>query len=232
MTGTAGRFSMTNISWLESSLRILKAFAENGGRRFLFAGSSAEYGGDGMSDPPPGFGGFKESGPTKPVCLYGDCKNAFGALASRLLSNLGREYAHARIFPVYGPGFTDVSSIYSAAVAFMNGEQFVCKAPNNLWDFVFVKDAVSRLSALAGNDFRGVVNITGGAPVKMRGMFSMIAKEAGKEHLLSFENLEKPGNVLFGDAALMNEVFHNPKLTPLELGIRETVNSLFVTGAS
>jgi nucleoside-diphosphate-sugar epimerase len=223
MTGAADRFSMTNISWLEASLRILKSFVENGGRRFLFAGSSSEYGGDGISAPPPDFGGFKESGAAKPVCLYGDCKNAFGVPASRLLAKIGCEYTHARIFPVYGPGEESLHAIPSAAAAFMNGEPFVCKAPNNLWDFVFIKDAVSRLSALAGNDFRGTVNITSGAPVRMRDMFSMIEKETGRKGLLRFENLEKEGKVLFGDAALMNEVFHNPKFTPLEQGIRETI---------
>jgi nucleoside-diphosphate-sugar epimerase len=230
MTGAADRFSMTNISWLETSLRILKTFTENGGRRFLFAGSSAEYGGDGISAPPPGFRGFKESGAAEPVCLYGDCKKAFGVLASRLLAKLGREYAHARIFPVYGPGFTEVSSIYAATSAFMNGEPFVCKAPNNLWDFVFIKYAVSCLSALVGNDFRGTVNITGGAPARMRDMFSMIERATGREGLLRFEKAERTGKVLFGNPALMNEVFHNPKRTPIERGIHETVNSYSFIG--
>jgi hypothetical protein len=54
-------------------------------------------------------------------------------------------------------------------------------------------------------------------------MFSMIERATGREDLLRFENAEHTGKVLFGDPALMNEVFHNPKRTPIERGIHETI---------
>ena len=35
--------SPLNLQWLEASIRILRLFVKNGGKKFLFAGSSSEY---------------------------------------------------------------------------------------------------------------------------------------------------------------------------------------------
>ena len=225
MTRASERFNADNILWLQVSLQILRAFVKNNGQRFIFAGSSAEYGGNGVRAADNSFRGFRETDSLQPDCLYGECKHAFGNIAQSLLTHMGKEYVHARIFPVYGPGeFALHSAPAAAAASFLRGDGFVCQAPNNLWDFVYIDDAATNLVSLLINDFCGVVNIASGQAVRVGEMFRLIADAAGRPGLLRLENTDKPGKALYGNTDRMNAVFNSPQITPIQQGIINAVN--------
>jgi nucleoside-diphosphate-sugar epimerase len=224
MTAASDRFNLDNISWLRVSLQILHAFAASGGQRFVFAGSSSEYGGDGVCAAEDTFHGFGESAAAHPNCLYGECKLAFGCIAARILRHIGKEYAHARIFPVYGPGeFSQYALTAAAAAAILGGAEFVGRAPNNLWDFVYIDDAAADLTRLLLSNFCGVVNIASGSPIRVGKLLRLLAAAAGRSDLLRLENLDQPGRILYGNTELMNKVLDNPKRTLMEQGIKNAV---------
>lgn len=86
-----------NIRWLEISLHLCRLFLRHNGKRFLFAGTSSEYG--------TGFFGYAESKQNQPrFSLYGSCKLSLEQTAGTLFKHHGVEFASARYFTVYGPG--------------------------------------------------------------------------------------------------------------------------------
>jgi nucleoside-diphosphate-sugar epimerase len=199
----------------------LQAFAENNGRRFLFAGSGSEYG-NGYSIGEKA-GGCIEGISDAPADLYGTCKYAFGSIAKQVAADMGFEYVHPRIFSLYGPGESNLHGAAAAAAeAFLSLQSFECKAPNNVWDYVYIDDAAHMLAELAAGTFAGVVNISG-TQIRMGDLFSLIAEAAGRPDLLIIENAEKAGSAHVGNKDRMNDVFGNPRPTPVEQGVKAAV---------
>jgi nucleoside-diphosphate-sugar epimerase len=221
MTGKADRFALTNLDWLGISLRLLRAFAENRDcKRLVFAGSSAEYGSGGSDDLHKR--NAEEQAPA-PDDLYGNCKAAFGAVAAQACTGIGKEYAHPRLFSVYGAGELSQHGAAAAAKSAAAGLPFVVKAPHNVWDYVYIEDAARRIAELALGNFCGVVNICGTA-VTMREFFTRIYLAAGREDLLSFENLDAPGKSLVGSSEKMRDVFGKTVETSIADGTKASVD--------
>ena len=86
---TPGKFwtSPDNLSWCAASLGLLRAFADNGGRRVVVAGSCAEYdwSGDAVLS--------EANTPLVPATLYGVAKDAFRRVAVRAAPDLGLSLA-------------------------------------------------------------------------------------------------------------------------------------------
>jgi nucleoside-diphosphate-sugar epimerase len=190
----------------------------------MFAGSSAEYGGEGIEHGNAGSRGLKESCTVYPTCLYGVSKNVFGQVAKQILGDNDMDYLHIRIFPVYGPGEeSQHAAPAAAAAAFLSGEKFVCKSPNNLWDFTYIDDVAKDIADLSKSDFIGTVNIASGVATKTADMFRLIARAAHREELLYIENAEAPIRSLVGDISLLEQVLGKRERMPIETGVREMV---------
>jgi nucleoside-diphosphate-sugar epimerase len=218
--------SSVNADWLSVSLNLMKAFAENKGRRFVFAGSSSEYGSEGVLPSTIGFSGFKESDTPRPSCLFGECKNAFGGIASKYLKGMGIEYAHARVFQVYGPGELSSHIVANAAISLIKGETYTCLTPNNLWDFVYIDDLASDLHDLICSDYTGFLNISGGSPIRIADMLHLVGAGIGREDLLVFENKNKPCFASYANVERMNKVLATPKRTVTRVGVNKTIEWL------
>ena len=206
--------SEQNLCWLEASLSLLRAFQ---GERFLFAGSSAEYGSGDRC---------REEGPFAPDSLYGECKLAFDRTASSYCRSHGKAFVCARFFSVYGPGDVRPGRALPTAIrSFLAGEEFVCKGPNNVWDYVYTDDAARAVRRILESDFAGPVNIASSAPVSMRTVFTTLASVMGAEALLRFTNEDRPGQLLTGDNRTLCRVLGFSGFTPLEDGLKRAVAS-------
>ena len=87
-----------NTEWLKASLHLAERFGENGGQRFVFAGTCAEY--DWAARPP-----FSEyETPLSPHTAYGKAKRAFGIELEKLAAKLDFSFASGRIFFPFGMG--------------------------------------------------------------------------------------------------------------------------------
>lgn len=208
--------SPDNICWLETGLQLLSLFKEHGGRRFVFAGSSAEYGYENSI--------CKEDEQGNPSDLYGVCKAAFTAVAAKFCADNGMEFVSARIFSVYGAGETHLLHAVPVAIdALMRGNVFVCKSPNNIWDYIYIDDAAAATVMLLESDFCGIINIASGVGSTMREVFTTIAEQLGKESLLSFENEDLPGLMLVADTAVLNEIIGFSCNYDLHEGLKQTI---------
>jgi nucleoside-diphosphate-sugar epimerase len=189
--------SESNIIWLEESLFLLRTFIESNGRYFAFAGSSSEYG---------FFKGFSEEKQQSEVSLYGQCKNSFHSAAMRLCEQNKIDYVNLRIFPTIGVGVRPVSSIVMAVAAFSNGEQFICKSPYNIWDFVTIDDVTKAICEVINKKYSGIVNIGSGIPRVMGDVFKTIAKKMNADHLLTLDSGNTNSDILVANTNVLNNV--------------------------
>lgn len=135
---------------LEASEDMLALAAEFGAKRFLFAGSQAEYGvtlervrrGE-FPD-----GAYDETTPCRPISEYGRAKLAFSERGREIAVRLGADYRHLRIFSVYGPGDHETSLVASAVRAARTGETATFSLCAQQWNFLALADAVRALRLL------------------------------------------------------------------------------------
>ena len=92
-----GKFwsSPLNLNWVQASLDLLQQFEIHGGKRFVGAGTCAEYDWS--------HGICSEETPCNPATLYGTCKAALHQIASAYCKQVNISFAWGRIFHLYGP---------------------------------------------------------------------------------------------------------------------------------
>lgn len=210
--------AQSNLIWLEESLFMLRAFIASGGRYFAFSGSSAEYG---------RFTGFAEGGTAVALSLYGQCKRSFHEAAMRVSQTGIVSYVNLRFFPILGRGVRkNIAAAAKAAAAFEAREKFVCKAPNNIWDFIAVDDAARAAYAVIKQGCTGVVNIGRGKPLMMGEVFKIIAKKMSCEELLVLEDTDVRSEILVADIGVLNCVVGYRCLVGLDKMLDETIASV------
>jgi len=155
-----------NVDWVAATLALARAFAENGGQRFVGAGSGAEYArSDEDCD--------ERTTPLEPATLYGTCKLAahrvVGAFARGRFSS-----AWGRIFHLYGP-HEDRSRLVPAVIrALLEQRDAECTAGTQVRDFMHVQDVAAAFVALLDSDVEGAVNIASGRPARLADVIANI----------------------------------------------------------
>jgi nucleoside-diphosphate-sugar epimerase len=176
-----GRFwdAPENLDWTGASLLLLRAFAEAGGRRAVFAGSCAEYqwGGQPLDE---------VLTPCTPATLYGVAKNASRQIAEAYAATTGLSLAWGRVFFLYGPGEKPGRLVSAAIAALSAGQAFPTTEGTQRRDFLHVADVAGGFAALVDSDVRGAVNVASGAAVPIRSVLLTIAELVGGAHLLNF----------------------------------------------
>ena len=104
----------------------------------------------------------------------------------------------------------------------IKGNKFVCKYPNNLWNFVYVNDCAEATVRLLEGDCRGAYNIASEKLISMREVFSMIADILDRKELLIIdENPEQ--KILSADISRLWRDTGYKCDTAFEQGIRKTI---------
>jgi nucleoside-diphosphate-sugar epimerase len=206
----------SNLEWLTASLDILHLFAQNGGKKMLFAGSSAEY--------ELHCGGMAEEEGGRSRTLYGASKLAFANVSMLYGRQVDLQVVIARYFAVYGehdarPG----RAMPTAFRRFLCGKQVVCNSPCAIRDYIYALDAAQATVALLDSNFTGIVNIASGEPRTMREVFTTIAEEMGCLELLSFDENTATKDVLVADTSKLNNEIGFKCKTDFRGGIRRCI---------
>ncbi len=136
------------------ALDALEAAAAVHCKRFLFCGSQAEYGVRNTT--------MCETDELHPLSEYGKAKAKVGQLASARAKELGISYIHTRVFSVYGPGDHPWSLVASAIRTFQGGGVMELGACTQLWNYLYITDAIrALLLLLTGDAPAGVYNVAG-----------------------------------------------------------------------
>ena len=205
-----------NIRWLEASLRLLNLFCKYNGQRFLFAGSSSEYG--------TGFYGNSEEIKNIPYTLYGICKLSFEKIEEQFCQFNGMGYATARYFSIYGPGDDRPGrAIPTAIQTFLEEKPFFCSSPWNVWDYIYVEDAAEATIALLDSDYCGSINVASGQPISMKEVFSTIATTLERPELFQYNEEKRESKILTADCDKSISVLGNYQRTAFVEGIKKTI---------
>ena len=148
---------------VRNTLALIRVMGETGCRRFLFAGSQAEYGVtlervearkmSPAAEAAPELSGItymvSEETPCHPISEYGKGKLRILKEGAELAGSFGMEYLHMRIFSVYGEGDHETSLISSCVQAAKEGRTAELGPCRQQWNFLHVKDCAAAILALA-----------------------------------------------------------------------------------
>jgi len=179
-TGEKCHIHNLNMDWLISTLVLLKAFKDSGGKVFLGAGSCSEYEYE--------YGYLTEDlTPTDPQTLYGNSKNAAYNVAKVFCKQNDIDFKWARIFNLYGPNEKSKRLMPSVIRSCINGEDVKVSDCLKYQDYLYVDDTANAIVNIFESELDGVVNICSGKPVQLRTIVNKIAE---------FTNFK--GNILWG----------------------------------
>ncbi|MCB6346226.1 NAD-dependent epimerase/dehydratase family protein [Enterocloster lavalensis] len=201
------------------ALEALGAAARLGCTRFLFSGSQAEYG---ITD-----GLMREDSPCHPVSEYGKDKLEVCRRAGEKAGELGITYLHTRIFSVYGPGDHPWSLVSSCVDTFLKGGHMEFGACTQLWNYLYIKDAVRAITGLLlAKSPSGVYNVAGNDTRPLREFIGEIHRLCGGRG--TFEYGKRPPNAegvvsLNPDTGKLYRAANFQPRISFEEGIREMI---------
>ncbi len=211
--------SLENLRWVKSSLSLLQAFIDSGGRRAVMAGSCAEY------DWSYGYCTERQT-PLNPATLYGICKNSLHMMTGGAGNEAKISTAWGRLFFLYGPGEHQDRLVPAVINSLLKGEDVLCTHGEQIRDYMYVKDAAAALTALLDSEVEGPVNIASGKPVVLKELIGKAARMAGRPELVRLGALaaskDDPPLLLANTRRLRYEVEWQP-LYDLKQGLSETV---------
>lgn len=156
---------------IDSAIKLMRVCKERGAKRFLFAGSQAEYG-QTLADIEVKYGkGFdinnipkqSEDSPTNPKSKYGKAKLELKSKLKNLGDSLGIEYVHMRIFSVFGSGDHETSLISTCIKNFKENKDVHIGECIQSWNYIYIKDLCEAVYLLSKKDLQGefVFNVAG-----------------------------------------------------------------------
>jgi nucleoside-diphosphate-sugar epimerase len=201
------------------TLDLVRILSDAGCQTLIYAGTSAEYG---VFQVP-----VRETDLARPSNLYGAAKYGTEVLVEGLCSVYGIRFCGVRIFWTYGPMDDQLRMIPSVIASLLEGKKPRMTEGGQLWDFLYIEDAIRALILLAETrSANGIFNLGASKPVSIRHVVELVRNLIDPSIELAF------GEVPYG----ANQVMHlepdvtrlstatgwNPSVD-LEDGLRRTV---------
>lgn len=208
-----------NITLTGNALRLAK---RTGCKRFIGAGSHAEYGCvKGLCN---------ENTVTNPFMMYGAVKLATCKMGSILAKQLDLEFVWPRIYSVYGAGESDNTVLSYVIRSLMKGDSPELSSCENMWDFLYITDCARALAELGNLDkkLHGVYNVSYGEPKLLREFIDIAVKLIDPNinpHYGVRTNEEERTFWLEPDVSKLKAVPFIPEVT-FEQGIRKKFDSM------
>jgi nucleoside-diphosphate-sugar epimerase len=223
---THGRYwtSPANLRWVEASLRLGREFHDAGGRRFVGAGTCAEYSWDDRV-----LGErliLEDQTPRAPRALYGIAKNATFEVLQSFAAQVGMGFAWGRVFFPYGPDDHRPTLIPSVIAALRLGQPALVSEGRQQRDFIYARDAGAALAALVDSEVGGAVNIGTGTASSIADVATTLGTLLGRSDLVRLGALPprtgEPRFLIADTRRLREEVGFIAKTT-LPEGLREII---------
>ncbi|HTO84753.1 MAG TPA: NAD(P)-dependent oxidoreductase, partial [Methylomirabilota bacterium] len=222
-TTAHGRFwdDPANADWRDATLALLAAFSKVGGRRFVTAGSCAEYVWEGTAP-------LSEAHtPLRPSTLYGQAKLEAFRRVQTASEPAGISYAHGRLFYSYGPFEQPQRLVPGIIRALLKNEPARLTDGTQRRDFLDVRDVGGCLAALLASEVAGAVNIASGVPTAVARIAELLAGIVGRPDLIELGAVARPAgdpaSIVGDNRRLLAEVGAAPAI-PLESGLAAAVD--------
>lgn len=156
---------------IEASINLMKVCKKRKAKRFLFAGSQAEYG-QTLADIVTKYGKDfdinkipqqDEKSPVNPKSEYGKAKLELKNRLKELGNSLDIEYVHMRIFSVFGRGDHETSLISACIKNFKENKDVHIGECIQSWNYIYIKDLCEAVYLLSKEDLHDdfVFNVAG-----------------------------------------------------------------------
>lgn len=217
-----GKFwtSPLNLNWVQASLHLLQAFVQQGGKRFVGAGTCAEY--DWNQEIY-----SEKSTPCNPATLYGTCKAALHQMMSSYCKQESISFAWGRIFHLYGSHEHPDRFVPAVIQKLLKKEHVPCSHGEQVRDFLHVEDVASAFVSLINSDSEGAVNIGSGRGIKLKEVSQLIAERIGEKQLIQLGALKAPALdppiLVAVTERLFQEIGWQPHYD-LERGLEQTID--------
>lgn len=127
-----------NANYALQAISVAKAL---GCKKFIFAGSQAEYG---LQNTPLTCNTIE-----KPIMPYGIAKNYVTKIGSLYANQLGIEFCCGRILSAYGVNDNKTTLISSLITKIINGEQIDLSSGEQIWDYIYSSDVAEAFYRIA-----------------------------------------------------------------------------------
>jgi nucleoside-diphosphate-sugar epimerase len=207
--------SPSNLDWLAMGARFVKAFATHGGRRFVAAGTCAEY------DWTHGYM-VEDVTPEAPSTFYGRIKLAHHHALTASGRQFGFTAATGRIFFAYGPHENPDRIVPYACRQLAAGDEASFGSGRLSRDFMHVEDVGRGFVALLDSDIEGACNVCSCQPVLLANLVEMLGRISGRPDLIRLgERADRPDDppLLAGSNAKLRATGWAPAIA-LDDGLR------------
>ncbi len=181
---------------IKNTLNLISLAQIAGCKRFIFAGSQAEYGVTLERIGREGFDKkyvYDENLVCTPVSEYGKAKLRILQNACILCEDMDMEYMHLRLFSIYGEGDHPTSLINTCVKSLLADKEITLGRCSQLWNYLHVSDCVSVIADLTDCRFMPgrseeshVVNIAGEDTRALKDFVLEIEEVLGKKGKASF----------------------------------------------
>ena len=172
------QFSAKNMECLIGTLRMARAAAEAGVRRFVGIGTCFEY----LPSTEP----LAADARLEPSSPYAACKAAAYLAMSQILPLSGVEFAWCRLFYLHGEGEDVRRLVPTLRKSLSEGRPINLTKGTQVRDFLDVVEAGRQIVEIALGGKSGAFNICSGRAVTVRELAESIADEYGRRDLLNF----------------------------------------------
>lgn len=180
--------SPLNLDCLTGTIRLAKAFAEAGGKRFVGVGTCFEYD---LSQ-----GMLSVNTPLNPKTLYAACKVSAFHILNQFLPARNVEFLWCRLFYLYGEGEEPRRLVPYLKKCLSSGEVAELTSGDQIRDFLDVEEAGKMIVDAALSATQGPFNVCSGIPITVRQLAEQLADKFGRRDLLKFgarpDNLVDP----------------------------------------
>jgi nucleoside-diphosphate-sugar epimerase len=208
-----------NDVWTELSINLVRAFAREGGRRLVVAGTCAEY--DWTHE-------FldEESTPRRPSTRYGLAKASLREQIFQEAAALELSVAWPHVFYCFGPGEKPGRLVRDAVTALLAGEPFKCTTGLQERDYLYASDVARALAEVIDGSITGCLNVASGYGCRVRELVTLISRALGREDLVLFgarpQAPGEPGRIIGSTRRLFEEVGFRPAFS-ISDAILETI---------
>ncbi|EIJ43125.1 nucleoside-diphosphate-sugar epimerase [Beggiatoa alba B18LD] len=209
-----------NFVWLQSSIELLRLFAQENGQRVVIAGTCAEYDWQ--------YGYCSENTtPLVPSTPYGKCKQALQQTLEAFSTVHNLSSAWGRIFFLYGTYEYPARLVSSVINSLLRGQPANCSHGEQIRDFLYVEDVADAFVTLLDSHLIGAINIGSGQPTSIKNIVTTIAHQIGRPDLLKLGILPSTANeptLLLPNTMRLKQELGWQAQYDLTTGLEQTIN--------
>lgn len=207
----------------KNSIRCVNSFVEIGCQVIMTAGSQAEYGSCLTNEK------VKETDTCNPNTEYGKFKLQFYIDSAKICEEKKVRLIEPRYFSLYGPDDSEKTMIISVARKMLLDEPCKMTKCVQLWDFLYIDDAIRALmSLLQSKDAEGIYNFGSGVSRQLKDYIEVMYRLSQSKSKLMYGEVPYPATGIVHTNPsidrLRNAIDWHPRIS-FEEGIKQVIQT-------